>query len=253
MARSAFLGTLEIANGNEISSLEDLSIVLEIKDSQGRLVNDLFGFETPFLDGINAIDGTGLLLAGLTGSAEFTIVPTKLAAADEPTDYTISGSLSYSENGNRVNIPLYSPPITVFPQAELHLDYFHQREVFADDPFTDFIEPSVPYNLAVLVQNKGKGDAEDLEITSGQPKIVDNEKGLLADFKIIGAQVGKETVKPTLKANFGDIKAGETQVANWLLESSIQGKFVDYSATFEHINSLGTLNYPSLKVLIFMS
>ena len=239
MTRSAFIGTLEIENSSEISNLEDLSIVIEVRDTEGNLANSLFGFNTPILEGLNAINGTGILNSGLTGSAEFSIVPTKLAAADEPTDYTISGTLSYTENGNRVTVPLYSPPITVFPQAELHIDYFHQREVFADDPFTDFVEPSIPYNLGVLVRNEGKGDAENLEIKSSQPKIVDNEKGLLANFEIIGAQVGNKAVEPTLTANFGDIAAGKTQVANWLLKSSIQGKFVDYSATFEHVNSLG--------------
>ncbi|MCJ8281886.1 MAG: hypothetical protein MJK14_19050, partial [Rivularia sp. ALOHA_DT_140] len=174
-----------------------------------------------------------------TGSAEFTVIPTKLAAPDEPTEYTIGGSLSYTENGQRITVPLYSPPVTVYPQAELQLDYFHSRDVFADDPFTEEIEPSVPYNLAVLVKNQGKGDARNLSITSSQPKIIENEKGLFINFEIIGAQVGTETATPSLAADFGNIAAGETQVATWLLKSSLQGKFIEYSATFEHLNSLG--------------
>ncbi|MFM6045483.1 MAG: Ig-like domain-containing protein, partial [Dolichospermum sp.] len=78
-----------------------------------------------------------------------------------------------------------------------------------------------------------------LRITSGQPKIVENEKGLLIDFQIIGSEVNGQGVTPSLTVNFGDIKAGKTAVADWLLKSSLQGKFIDYKATFEHINSLG--------------
>jgi Ca2+-binding RTX toxin-like protein len=46
-------------------------------------------------------------------------------------------------------------------------------------------------------------------------------------------------VSPSLTVNFGNIAAGKTAVADWLLKSSLQGKFIDYKATFEHINSLG--------------
>ncbi|MFM6834040.1 MAG: S8 family serine peptidase, partial [Dolichospermum sp.] len=45
----------------------------------------------------------------------------------------------------------------------------------------------------------------------------------------------------------GDIKAGKTAVADWLLKSSLQGKFIDYKATFEHINSLGKAELSLIK------
>jgi hypothetical protein len=89
------------------------------------------------------------------------------------------------------------------------------------------------------VRNEGKGEAKNLRITSGQPKIVDNEKGLLIDFQIIGSEVNGTGVTPSLTANFGNIASGKTAVADWLLKSSLQGKFTEYKATFEHINNLG--------------
>jgi Ca2+-binding RTX toxin-like protein len=247
MTRAAFLGTLEIENGNA-TNLENLSVTLQIKDANGNIVNDLFGITDPILSNITAIDGTGILTGdnpntiqdeGI-GSAKWTFIPTNLAAPTVPTQYSIGGTLSYLENGTTVTVPLLSAPITVYPQAELYLDYFHQRDVFADDPFTDdIIEPSVPYSLAVLVRNEGKGAAKNLKITSGQPKIIDNEKGLLIDFQIIGSEVNGTDISPSLTVNFGDIQPGTTAVADWLLKSSLQGKFVDYQATFEHTNSLG--------------
>ncbi|NCR09221.1 MAG: hypothetical protein GPI95_13180 [Microcystis aeruginosa LG13-11] len=239
MTRSAFLGTLEIDNSNDTNNLENITVTINIKDSQGNTVNNLFGITNPTLSNLTAVDGTGTLLANASGSAEWTFIPTGNAAPNEPTIYSIGGSLSYKENGNIITVPLLSTPVTVFPQAELYLDYFHQRDVFADDPFTVEIEPSVPFSLGILVKNQGKGTAKNLHISSAQPKIIDNEKGLLIDFNIIGTQIGNQSITPSLSVNFGNIEAGKTAVADWLFKSDLQGKFTDYKATFEHINDLG--------------
>jgi Ca2+-binding RTX toxin-like protein len=253
--RSAFLGNLEIDNGNE-TSLENISVALEVKDQRGIIVNDLFGITTPILSGITAVDGTGTLSGNNPttpidegiGSARWTFIPTNLAAPVAPTQYTIGGRLSYTENGQRITVPLIAAPITVFPQAELYLDYFQQRNVYADDPFTrNTVEISVPFSLGVLVRNEGKGDAKNLRITSGQPKIIENEQGLLIDFEIIGSEVNGTNVSPSLAVNFGDIAAGGTAVADWLLKSSLQGKFSDYKATFEHVNNLGIKELSLIK------
>jgi hypothetical protein len=256
MTRTAFLGSLEIKNGNPFS-LTNLTVTLEIKDQYGNLVNEKFGITNPALKNISAVDGSGVLPGDNpdtaqdegVGSAQWTFIPTNLAAPTVPTEYSIGGTLSYNENGKSVVVPLEtSRPVTVYPQAELHLDYFHQRDVYADDPFTDdIIEASIPYSLAVLIRNEGKGDAKNLRITSGQPKIIENEKGLLVDFQIIGSEVNGQGATPSLTVDFGDIKAGKTGVAEWLLKSSLQGKFIDYKATFEHINSLGKAELSLIK------
>lgn len=65
--------------------------------------------------------------------------------------------------------------ITVLPTPLLFVKYFHQRDVFSDDPFTPHVEPSVPFSLAVLVENRGYGVAKNFKITSAQPEIVENE------------------------------------------------------------------------------
>jgi uncharacterized delta-60 repeat protein len=254
MTRAAFLGELEIDNGN-LSDLTNLSVNLQVRDANGKVVNELFGIDAPTLKNITAVNGTGILKSddpntpqdeGL-GSAKWTFIPTNLAAPEVATQYSIGGTLSYIENGKAINVPLVSAPITVYPQAELYLDYFQQRDVFGDDPFTDKVEAAVPYNLGVLVQNQGKGAAKDLSITSGQPQIVDNEKGLAVEFKIIGSQVNDKSVTPSLGVNFGTIGAGKTGVASWLLQSSLQGKFKDYTANFEHVNSLGKKELSLIK------
>ena len=247
MTRSAFLGELEIENSLDNINLENVSVDLTVVDEQGNEVTGLFGVTDPILDGLNAVDGNGTIFANSTGSAEWTFIPTTLAAPDEPTEYTIGGTLSYQQDGQIVTVPLVSTPVTVYPQAELHLDYFQERNVYGDDPFTDEKETAVPFSLGVLVRNEGGGTAKNLSIESAQPKIIENEKGLLIDFEILGTQVGTESVQPTLTADFGDIAAGETAVADWLLKSSLQGKFIEYEATFEHVNDLGVEELSLIK------
>jgi hypothetical protein len=78
-----------------------------------------------------------------------------------------------------------------------------------------------------------------LKISSAQPEIIENEKGLLVSFKIIGAYFGNEPMTPSLSVEFGDIGSFETKTARWLLTSTLMGTFYNFSATFENINPLG--------------
>ena len=220
--------------------MENLKVNLVVRNAAGQDVTSLFGVEAPVFTGaINAIDGSGMLQSGSSGTAQWTLIPTVDAAPEAPTNYFVSGSLNYTLNGVAVTLPLSPASISVQPNPQLYVKYFHQRDVFADDPTTPQIEPSIPYSLGVMVQNRGFGTAFDFKITSAQPKIVDNEKGLLIDFKIIGAQVGNEAVSPSLTTDFGNIDPGQTVVGRWLLTSSLQGLFINYSATFEHVDPLG--------------
>ncbi|MFZ4593428.1 MAG: putative Ig domain-containing protein [Verrucomicrobiaceae bacterium] len=85
-----------------------------------------------------------------------------------------------------------------------------------------------------------------MRITSAQPKIIENEKGLLADFRIIATQVAGQSLQPSLTASFGNINPGEIKIGEWLMTSSLQGLFIDYKATFEHVDEL---NDPRLSLI----
>jgi hypothetical protein len=185
------------------------------------------------------VDGNGSVSGGAKGTAQWTLVPTVDAAPTEPVVYYVGGRFQYTLNGVAVDIPLSPVPITVNPTARLTLDYFHQRDVYSDDPFTDLVEPSIPFNLAVMVRNNGAGAARNFRITSAQPEIVENEKGLLIDFKIIATEVQGQNLTPTLTANFGTIEPHSVGVARWLMTSTLQGLFINYSATFEHLDGQG--------------
>ena len=119
-----------------------------------------------------------------------------------------------------MTVPLLPTRITVAPDPSLIIHYLWEKFVIGDNPFTAEREPSVPFALGVAVHNAGYGTAMNMRITSGQPEIIENEKGLLVTFKIIGTQVGSERVTPSLSVKFGDIGPTETRVARWLLLSS---------------------------------
>jgi len=238
LSREAFRATLEIDNATA-NALENIRVTVHITDGQGNDANALFGLRPPELTGLSDVEGGGRVAGGARGVASWTLVPTVDAAPLEPVQYYVGGEFRYSLNGVLVTVPLSPVPITVNPTARLTLDYFHQRDVYADDPFTDLVEPSIPFNLAVMVRNQGAGAARNFRITSAQPTIIENEKGLLIDFKIIATEVAGQNMTPTLTANFGTIPPGGISVARWLLTSTLQGLFIDYNATFEHLDGQG--------------
>lgn len=245
--RSAFRGTLELTNNLENDPLTGVGFDLDVRDAEGQPANDLFNIRVTDLSGLNAVDGTGTINASETGSAQWTLIPRDSAAPSEETTYTIGGTITYVQGGTDFNIPVEPMPITVRPDAALFLKYFHQRDVFSDDPHTDEIEPSVPYALAVMVANQGAGDAHNLSITSAQPEIVDNEKGLFIEFATIATEVAGENLSPSMTANFGTIPAGETKIATWLMTSTLQGLFIDFEASFEHLDSFGDQRISLIK------
>jgi hypothetical protein len=241
MTRSAFVGTLEIENGG-LSSITGVQVTLDFRDGAGNSAATKFVTEGPNLLGLTAVDGSGDLAGGATGSAVYTFIPTTDAAPNQPNTYQIGGTLRYIDDGQDVVVPLLSAPITVYPEAKLDLVYFQQRDVYGDDPFTLPVEPSEPYTLGLIVKNIGAGDAKNFEITSAQPQIIENEKGLLIDFSIIGTRIGSNAATPSLTAKLGNIPAATSKVVTWDLLSTLQGKFISFEASFEHVNGLGQTN-----------
>ena len=168
------------------------------------------------------------------------------AAPESDRFYDVGGTLRYSLDGENITIPLLPTLITVTPDPSLLVHYFWERFVVGDDPFTDEVEDSVPFTLGVVVKNAGHGVASSLQITSGQPEIIENEKGLLINFMIVGAMIGNGSIEPSLTVMFGDVPPDTAKVARWQIISSLQGEFRNYSATFENINPLGD---PNLSIL----
>ena len=247
ITREAFLARLEIEN-QENSPLEQIGLEIIITDAEtGEQATHLFSIGSETLSGALSDTSMGWSLPSeMTGSAEWLIIPYSEAALESDHVYDVGGTLRYSSDGSNITVPLLPTVITVRPDPSLLVHYFWERYVVGDDPFTDEVEPSVPFTLGVAVKNAGHGTAYSLRITSGQPEIIENERGLLISFMIIGANVGREAISPSLTVTFGDLTPNTTKVARWLMISSLQGEFMNYSATFENINPLGD---PRLSLL----
>ena len=247
LTREAFEASLEIDN-QESNAIQEISLVIFVTDTvSGAISTELFSFSNGSFSGsLTAVDGTGMLNQGEKGDVKYLIVPLHEAAPVEDKQYDIAGTLKYVSDGDEVSIPLFPTTVTVKPDPSLCVHYFWEKDVWSDDPFTDIIEPSIPIVLAVVVQNQGYGMANDLKITSSQPEIVENDKGLLVTFEIVGSTVNGNPKTPSLTVDFGDVGHNETVMATWLLTSSLKGEFKNFSATFENINPLGD---PRLSVL----
>lgn len=246
VTREAFLAKLEIEN-QEDSPLEQIEMKIVITDSvTGSEATHLFSIGDGMLSGSLIIASLWSLPSEMSGAIEWLIIPYSEAAPESSHVYDVGGTLFYVLEGKNITIPLLPTKITVTPDPSLRVHYFWEKNVVGDNPFTDEIEPSVPFTLGVAVMNAGYGTANSLQITSGQPEIIENSKGLLVNFMIIGANIGNESISPSLTVTFGDLAPNMTKVARWFILSSLQGEFKNYSATFENVNPLGD---PKLSIL----
>lgn len=250
MTRQAFRGTLTVFNGNEENAMENVRLNLEVRDDAGILATSHeFQINMESLDGFTGeMDMTSgwALAANETGTATIVFIPTKYAALEAGRDYSFGGSLTYVDpfTGLEVTRDLFPVTLTVKPSPNIDLTYFMQRDIYGDNPLTpDVIEPCKPAEFALLINNKGYGDATNVRMVTEQPKIVDNEKGLLVDFKLVSSQLNGEAKTLALgervTTDFGTIPAQSTMYAQWWIESSLLGHFTEYDVKATHVTSYG--------------
>ena len=129
------------------------------------------------------------------------------------------------------------------PTPIFTVDYFLEHDVYGDDPFTLPIEPSIPFDLGILVKNVGYGSAYDFSITSAQPKIIGNSNDLVIAFALIGSEVGtNQSVSPSMTLDFGSLGPRSNGEGVWLMTSTLEGQFVGFNATFQHTDDFGNTN-----------
>ncbi len=153
--------------------------------------------------------------------------------------YFAGADLSYNIGGEARQMSVTPDFIHVKPTPKLTLDYFLPQVGDGDDPNTRRIEASTPVPLGVRDRNDGFGTARQFSITSAQPKIVNNQLGLLIGFTIVGSEVNGQAGTNSLKVNFGDIPPSSARTARWLLETTLAGEFKDFKAEFTHADELG--------------
>ena len=249
MTREAFEGTLTISNGHFADPMRDIQLILDIRNEQGEPANDLFQIETKSLDVLTGIEGDGILNAGKKGSVTILFIPEKSAAPKVPLSYSFGGSFSYIDpfTGTTVTRELFPVTLEVNPSPDLHLHYFMQRNVFGDDPLTEGIEPSIPAELALMIENEGYGTARNVLVESAQPEIIENEKGLAIHFELIGSCLQGDTVNLGLNnINFGQIDSLSAKIGQWWMTCDLLGHFINYETNVTHLDSRGN---PDLSLI----
>ena len=250
MTRQAFRGTLTVGNGSKTTAMENVKLKLNVTNlSTGQLATaHEMEMHTESLVGFTGelpMDAGWHLGIDSTGTATILFIPTKYAAPDVPVEYSFGGTLSYVDpyTGLEVTRELYPVTLTVKPSPELDLTYFMERDILGDNALTDEVEPMVPSEFAVIFNNKGNGDATNVRMATEQPKIIENEKGLLIDFEFLSSQLnGQEKVLAmgkTIPTDFGTIPAHSQAYAQWWLQCSLLGHFVDYDIKATHVTSYG--------------
>ena len=249
MTRQAFRGTLTVNNGSETGAMEDVKLNLVVRDTDGKVTTSHeFQINPESLNGFTGdlnFNSGWRLGAKSTGVATVLFIPTKYAAPTGPKDYAFGGTFSYKDptSGLYVTRDLNPVTLTVKPSPELDLTYFLQRDVFGDDPLTEEVEPSYPAEFALLINNKGYGDATNVRMTTNQPEIVDNEKGLLIDFELLSSQVNGGDANlafgSSIINDFGTIPSRSQSYAQWWLQSSLLGHFTKYDVKASHMTSYG--------------
>lgn len=249
MTRQAFRGTLTVFNGNEQEAMKDVKLTLTVTDEKGNIaMSDKFQVNPEKLEGFNGkLDFTDgwTLDAQKEGVATVLFIPTKKAAPTVETRYAFGGTLSYVDpfTGLEVTRDLTPITLTVKPSPNLDLTYFMQRDIKGDDPLTKEVEPSEEAEFSLLINNLGYGDATNVKMSTNQPEIVDNEKGLKVKFELMSSQLnGQEktlALGGSVFTDFGTIPAHSTSYAQWWLKSSLLGHFTDYDVTATHLTSYG--------------
>lgn len=265
MTRQAFRGTLTVFNGNEQEAMKDVKLTLTVTDEKGNIaMSDKFQVNPEKLEGFNGkLDFTDgwTLDAQKTGVATVLFIPTKKAAPTVETRYAFGGTLSYVDpfTGLEVTRDLTPITLTVKPSPNLDLTYFMQRDIKGDDPLTKEVEPSEEAEFSLLINNLGYGDATNVKMSTNQPEIVDNEKGLKVKFELMSSQLnGQEktlALGGSVSTDFGTIPAHSTSYAQWWIKSSLLGHFTDYDVTATHLTSydnkdLSLLNDVTIHELI---
>eukprot|EP00040_Diaphanoeca_grandis_P037627 m.246792 g.246792 ORF g.246792 m.246792 type:complete len:2910 (-) comp33851_c0_seq5:174-8903(-) len=243
LARTAFRGALQLQNGGS-SPLTNISVTLMIWKADDTYLTDVQSSlfvvgeaETTFEGGV---EGEGYLEGGQSSQVEWLFMALSDAAPNETTVYAVAGLLQYRVDGELETVALLPDYISVAPDAQLSIKYFWQEQVYADDPFTPDVEPSFPFSIAMMVHNFGNGVAKDYKVLSAQPRIVENEKGLLIAFRFVDSRLNFELRKDnSFEVAVGDLPPHRSAVAWWRLNSTLQGSFVNFTATVVYHNPLG--------------
>jgi hypothetical protein len=250
LERQAFDAEMRINNTTDSGVIEGVSVVVKVMEENGapvaisedpNAVGPKFFLRLVSKQAIADVIGTGQVQPRTTAVINWLLIPAPGSAGTNPfgKKYLVGATLKYRFGGEEQTLDVSPAVITVKPLPLLTLDYFLTQDVFGDDPLTPEIEPIEPFTLGVRVKNSGFAAAKNLKIDSAQPKIIENNQGLQINFRLTGSFVDDAPAQNSLLINFGEIAAGKSKMGRWIMESTLAGKFTEFTASFTHADELG--------------
>ncbi|MDE2141047.1 MAG: hypothetical protein KGJ84_01375 [Elusimicrobia bacterium] len=243
LEREAFKANLGLTNNLGDLPLSQLRIDVLITDPSGSPANSLFFIKTTNLQNVNAVDGTGTVQPAGSAAAEWLIIPSTGAGGSGTAGvkYNVTARMSFYTGGVPRITTTFPVAITVKPQPVLFLEYALPFEVFGPQPLLPSVSIATePFPLGLRVVNVGSGTASNFTVNSAQPQIVDNAQGLAVNFTLLGSYLGSTALTSnSLNIAYGDVPAGGSKQAAWIMASSLAGRFNNFSANFTHAATLG--------------
>lgn len=250
LERQAFDAEMQLSNALDSDSLSEVSVVVNVTDELGvpvLVTSDPNNTAAKFFvrlsskQNISDVEGTGSVGPGTTATINWLLIPAPGSAGISALGkkYLVGATLKYKFGAETHTLDVSPDVITVKPLPLLTLDYFLTKDVWADNPLTDAIEAVEPFTLGVRVKNDGFAAAKNLKIDSAQPKIIENNQGLLINFLLTDSYVDDAPAQNTLLINFGEIAGKKSKMGRWNMETTLAGTFTEFSAKFSHADELG--------------
>ena len=239
LEREAFNAKLNIKPS--VTPLDNFKVQVSIKDENGDDASGLFQVLVMQQSGIASVAGSTV-----SGPVDVTwqLIPYSTAGGTSANgkNYSIVASIDYNYSNGTYSYTTQAETITVKPMPKLTIDYKLPYITMAGKPV----------KIKAIVTNNGYGPAHNLVIKSAQPKIVENLSNVPVSFTLLGSSAtpNDNTLNnSSLDISFGDIPAGGTAEGYWLLSTTKDGYFVEFTSTLTHQDYMGVQLDPLIEAV----
>ena len=217
-----FQASLGLTN-TSAQPIEPVSVNIRMTDLAG--VDRSPGFE--FIPETPTVLGT--IPVGGSASQDWLILPSLLGVTSpEGEGFDAQALITYTWAGSTFTVATVPERVTVYPAPDLVITY--------QLPLPDV--PCKSFPLKVTVQNRGRGPARNLRFSTALPVVVDPLSGNAVPFRITRTTVDGEARGAELDLQLGDLPPDGEMVIVWRLETTLPGRFIEFTSDYRQTNFL---------------
>ena len=171
----------------------------------------------------------GTIPVGGGASQDWLILPSLLGVTSpEGEGFDAQALITYTWAGSTFTVATVPERVTVYPAPDLVITY--------QLPLPDV--PCKTFPLKVTVQNRGRGPARNLRFSTALPVVVDPLSGNAVPFRITRTTVDGEARGAELDLQLGDLPPDGEMVIVWRLETTLPGRFIEFTSDYRQANFL---------------